>query len=262
MHFFGAEVRRAREAAGMTLAGLAAMVPCDASTVSRIEAGTLAPAERFAVACDEAFAYMAGWFTRFYQDARKWSGPYPAWFRPYVELEAAARSLRNIQHSLVPGLLQTRGYARASLATRPNTSDDRVEELLAARLDRQAILDRADPPLLWAVVDEAVLHRQVGSDKVMHDQLLHVAEMAERPNVTVEVVPYGAGGHSGLAGAFVIADFRDAPSIVYLETAIGGQIVEKPSAVEELVLVFDTLRSEALPRRMSRDLIMKVAEER
>lgn len=80
LHFFGAEVRRAREAAAMTLADLGVLVPCDASTVSRIEAGLLSPTERFAVACDEAFPNMSGWFARYYHEARKWDGPYPRWF--------------------------------------------------------------------------------------------------------------------------------------------------------------------------------------
>jgi transcriptional regulator with XRE-family HTH domain len=261
MHFFGAEVRRARLAAGMTLADLGARVPCDASTVSRIEAGTLSPTERFAEACDEAFPHMDGWFSRFYQDSRKWNGPYPAWFRPFVEYEAKAKSLRTFEHSLVPGLLQTADYARAVLATRPNTSEDKIEQLTAARLDRQVILERDSPPLLWAVIDEAVLRREVGDSKVMHDQLCHIVDAAGRPNITVEVIPYGTGAHSGLLGAFVIAEFGDAPSIVYLETANGGQIVEKPSAIEEDALIFDSLRSDALPRRQSCDLIMKVAEE-
>jgi transcriptional regulator with XRE-family HTH domain len=263
MHFFGAEVRRAREAAGMTQTEFGATVPCDGSVVSKVEAGTLAPTERFAAACDEAFPYMAGWFTRFYQDARRWGdGPYPSWFQPFVAHEAAAQALRTVQHSVMPGLLQTRGYARAVLGTHPDTSEEKLDELVAGRLDRQVILDRVDPPRLWAVIDEAVLHREAGDAKVMHDQLLHLADMAARPNVTVEVIPYGAGAHSGLLGAFVIADFRDDPSIVYLETADGGQLVEQPAAVARVALVFDTLRSEALPRRASRDVIIKVAEEK
>jgi transcriptional regulator with XRE-family HTH domain len=261
MHFFGAEVRRARLAAGMTLADLGARVPCDASTVSRIEGGTLSPTERFAEACDEAFPHMDGWFSRFYHDSRKWNGPYPAWFRPFVEYEARAKSLRTFEHSLVPGQLQTADYARAVLATRPNIAHDEIEQLTTARLDRQVILERESPPLLWAVIDESVLHREVGGSKVMRDQLWHIADASDRPNITVEVIPYGTGAHSGLLGAFVIADFADAPSIVYLETSNGGTIVEKPSAVEEEALIFDSLRSDALPRRQSRNLIMKVAED-
>jgi hypothetical protein len=91
--------------------------------------------------------------------------------------------------------------------------------------------------------------------------LVHLAEMSRRPNVSVEVVPYGAGAHSGLLGAFVVAEFEDAPAIVYLETAAGGQIAEGADMVSQVMLTFDTLRSESLPRGVSRDLIMKVAEE-
>ena len=133
---------------------------------------------------------------------------------------------------------------------------------MSARLERQATLASGDPPLLWVVLDEGVLHREVGDAKVMNGQLLHLAEMARRPNITVEVVPYSAGAHGGLLGAFVIAEFEDAPAIVYLETAAGGQIAEEPSMVAQVMLSFDTLRSEGLPRGASRDLIMKVAEQK
>jgi hypothetical protein len=95
----------------------------------------------------------------------------------------------------------------------------------------------------------------------MHGQLLHLAEMSGRPNITVQVIPVGAGGHSGLLGAFVIAELASSTSIVYLETVAGGQIAEEPSVVADVALTFDTLRSEALPRTASRDLVMKVAEE-
>ena len=161
----------------------------------------------------------------------------------------------------MPGLAQTATYARAVLATRPNTTEEQVEEFVTARLERQVILDRDQPPLLWLVVDEAVLHRDVGGTKVMHDQCVHLAELSERPNVTVEVIPYTAGAHSGLLGAFAIAEFADTPAVAYLESA-GGQIAEDRSVVAGVVLTFDTLRSEALPRGTSRDLIMKAAEER
>ena len=90
LHFFGAEVRRSREAAGMTLAGLGAAVPCDASTVSRVESGQLSPTERFAESCDETFPQMGGWFARFYRASLKWDGPYPRWFEDWVDAEGRA----------------------------------------------------------------------------------------------------------------------------------------------------------------------------
>ena len=151
-HFFGAEVRRAREAARLTLAGLGAVVPCDGSTVSRIEAACSTRAERFAAACDEAFPQMGGWYTRFYDDSRRWDGPYPRWFADWVETENQATVLRTWEPLLVPGLLQTAEYARALFkAWRTTDDEDEVENLITARIDRQRIFARPKPPSLWAV---------------------------------------------------------------------------------------------------------------
>jgi transcriptional regulator with XRE-family HTH domain len=262
-HFFGAEVRRAREAAGLTLADLAATVPCDASTVSKIEAGLLSPTVRFAVACDEAFPQMGGWFGRFYDNSSRWEGHYPRWFVDWVDAERRAAVLRNWEPLLVPGLLQTPEYARVLFkAWQTTEDDDEVENLVTARIDRQRIFDQPKPPSFWAVIDEGVLRRRIGGAKVMQDQLVHLAEMTERPTIKVHVIPAEAGAHIGLLGAFAIAGFAaDAPGIVYFESPDQGQTIRNPATVAKIILTFDTLRSEALPRGASRDLIMKVAEE-
>src|SRR5487761_230414 len=241
---FATELQAARAKVGMSREHLAVQISYSASMIGMVESCRRVPSLDFASRCDKAFE-TTGTFARMQEHLR--TAPFPAWFRPFVEYEATAKALRSFEHALVPGLLQTREYARAVLATRPNTTDDEIDELLTARLDRQVILERDDPPLLWAVLDEAVLHREVDSRKVRHDQLLHLARMADQPNITIEVIPYGAGAHSGLLGAFVIADFPDTPRIVYLETTNGGSIVEEPSAVAPVALTFDTLRSEALP---------------
>jgi transcriptional regulator with XRE-family HTH domain len=262
-HFFGAEVRRAREAAGLTLADLGAVVPCDGSTVSRIESGLLNPTERFAAACDEAFPHMGGWFTRFYNDSRRWDGPYPRWFADWVDAERRAAVLRTWEPLLVPGLLQTPEYARVLFKAWQTTGDDdEVENLVTARIARQRIFSQPKPPSLWAVLDEGVLRRRIGGPKVMHDQLVHLAELAERPMIKVHVIPAEVGAHIGLLGAFAIAGFAgDAPGIVYFESPDEGQTTMDPATVARIILTFDTLRSEALPRGASRDLIMKEAEE-
>jgi transcriptional regulator with XRE-family HTH domain len=262
-HFFGAEVRRAREAARMTLAELGVLVPCDASTVSRIESGLLSPTERFAAACDEAFPQMGGWFTRFYNNSRTWDGPYPRWFTDWVDAETRATVLRWWEPLLVPGLLQTPEYARALFqAWQTTRDDDEVEQLIAARIDRQRIFGRVSPPSFWAMVDEGALRRRIGGAKVMRDQLVHLAEMAESPNIKVHVIPAEVGAHIGLLGAFAIAGFADdAPGIVYFESPDEGETTTDPARLARVILTFDTLRSEALPRGASRDLIMKVAEE-
>jgi hypothetical protein len=262
-HFFGAEVRHARASAGMTLAELGALVPCDASTVSRIESGLLSPTERFAAACDEAFPNMDGWFARFYGDSRTWAGPYPGWFADWIKAERAAVTLRTWEPLLMPGLLQTAEYARALFRAWSATGDeDEVDKLVTARLDRQGIFDRSKPPSYWAVMDEGVLRRCIGSPKVMHSQLVHLAEMAERPTLKVHVIPSGVGAHIGLLGAFAIAGLADdAHSIVYFETPNEGETTTKTATVAKIVLTFDTLRSEALPRGATRKLIMEAAEE-
>jgi transcriptional regulator with XRE-family HTH domain len=256
---FAEELRAARDQAGLSRDDLAVKVNYSASLIGMVEGLRRVPQAGLAERCDEAFG-TPGTFARLQKRLRNL--PFAAAFRPFAAYEEIATSLRNFEHALVPGLLQTADYARAVLATRPNTSEDEVDELVAARLARQAVLERDDPPLLWAVMDEAVLHREVGSPKIMHDQLGHLSQISRRPNITVEVVPYSAGAHSGLLGAFVIAEFDDAPAIAYLETAAEGQTIEEPSVVTRIALTFDTLRSEALPRSASRDLIMKVAEER
>ena len=259
LSLFARELQAARSRAGLSLEQFASEINYSRSLAGHVETCRRVPSLDFARRCDEVFA-TTGTFERLQQVVR--TASFPAWFRPFVEYEARASALRGFEHVLVPGLLQTPGYARAVLAMRPNSTQEQIDELVTARLERQVILERDQPPLLWVVVDEAVLHRDIDGSKVMHDQLLHLAAIAERPGITIQVIPRTAGGHIGLLGAFVIAEFADAPSIAYLETVAGGQITEEASAVAGVALTFDTLRSEALPRRASLDLIMKVAEER
>jgi len=125
------------------------------------------------------------------------------------------------------------------------------------------VLDREDPPapLLWVLLDDGVLNRPVAGRDIMREQLLDLAQIS-RANVTIQVVPYGAGGHSGLLGAFIIADLDDSGIIVYMEDAAGGRVGEDAAVVAEVTLRFDTLRSEALPKGASRDLIVSVAKEK
>ena len=258
-HFFGAEVRRARVAAGMTLADLAATVPCDASTVSRIEAGTLSPARRFSAACDEAFPQMSGWFSRFYHDSRTWAGPHPPWFRDWVEIEARATVIRWWEPLLVPGLLQTPDYARAVLGWGPDDGGD-LEERVAARLDRQAVFDRPSPPEVWILLSEQILGYCVGSADVMRKQVEHLAEMAARARVTIQVVSAGAGAYGGLSGAFAIGTDDAAGTVIYLETGVQGMVIRDPRLISRAASMFDHLRAEALPRSQTLDVLARAGE--
>ena len=164
---------------------------------------------------------------------------------------------------LVPGLVQTADYARALFVAwqSGDTSDDDVDELVSARLERQAIFDQPRPPEAWLIIDETVLHRRVGDVKTTYDQLHHLAAMAKRPNVTIQVVPADTGAHVGLLGAFAIATGNGADT-VYTESPDQGQTTASPAVAAKLTKTFNILRSEALPQAASRELIMKVAEER
>jgi transcriptional regulator with XRE-family HTH domain len=257
LSLFADELQAARAKAGMSRDELAARINYSASLIGMIETGRRVPTLDFARRCDTVLG-LPGTFERIQQHLR--TAPFPSWFRPFAQHEAEATSLRWFEVALVPGLLQTADYARAVLSTRVGSSDDQIEQLVAARLDRQTILERDAPPLLWVVIDEAVIRRPVGGPETMRAQVEHLTEMAGRANVVVQVIPRGVGAHEGLTGSFVIADFANAPSIVYLETALTGMVIERPKDVAAVTLAYDTLKAEALPRAASLDFLKEVAK--
>lgn len=256
---FAEELRAYRAQAGMSRDELAAKVSYSPSLIAMIETGRRSPSKKLAELLDSVFN-LPGTFARLEKRLR--DVPFPAAFRPFVPHEAEATALRWYEHSVIPGLFQTEDYARAVLSTRPNTTDDEIEELLAARMRRQDVLSRDEPPLIWALIDEAVLYRQAGTAEAMRGQLFHLADLSRRPNITIQVVPFSAGPHPGLLGAFVIADLDDSPPVTYLETAAEGETTEEPAMVAKVALTFENLRSKALPDVASMDMIMKAAEER
>ena len=135
-----------------------------------------------------------------------------------------------------------------------------LESRTATAAGTAAATSTQSPPLLWVVIDEHALRRPVGGRKVMAEQLDHLAEMAQRPSTLIEVIPLEVGAHEGVNGAFVIAEFADAPSIVYLETALTGLVVERPEDVSAVTLRYETLKTEALPRAASLELLREVAK--
>ncbi len=256
--FFGSELRRCRIAADLSQEQLGQQVSYSAALVGLIENAKRVPSRSFAERCDDALA-TGGVLARLWPLVSRET--LPGWFRPWIEIEREATSLRSFEPLIIPGLLQTPEYARTLFAAQRAATEDELEQLVATRIERQAILTRENPPQLWCLLDEGALHRCVGGAKIMHDQLLHLAETANRPKVAVQIVPSEVGAHAGLLGAFVIASFDGAGDIVYLETAASGQVTETLSAIAEITLTYDMLRSEALPRTASRELIMKVAEQ-
>jgi transcriptional regulator with XRE-family HTH domain len=263
LSFFGAEIRRARMAAGFSQEQLGQRVGYSGAQVGKVETGERAPSLAFAEGCDQALPEAGGLFVRIYGLALRWDGGYPSWFTEWIETERRATSLCWWEPLLVPGLLQTADYARALfVAWRSADSDDEVDQLVSGRMERQSIFERPKPPGLWVIVDEGVLHRCIGSGKIMYDQLAHLADMSDRPKITIQVVPAEVGAHVGLLGAFATAGTDGGPGTVYMESPDQGQTTEVPSVVAKVSETFDTLRAEALPRGASQDLIRKVAEER
>lgn len=254
---FAAELRAVRSRAGLSRDELAARINYSASLVCLVENTTRVPTPAFAQRLDEALQ-TPGTFGRMREHLR--ASPFPAWFHDWLEAEREATALRWWEPMLVPGLLQTADYARAILAAGPEAVADEVAQMVSARMERQSILNRDAPPLLWVVLDEAVLRRCVGSPAIMREQLIHLAEMAGRPRVTIQVVPARTGAHAGLLGAFIVATADDASDTVYLETSANGQVSDLPRLVAQVTLRFDMLRAAALPQDDSRDLLAKVAD--
>jgi transcriptional regulator with XRE-family HTH domain len=251
--YFGRQVRKARQAAGWTLAEFGQRIGYDPGQISRVENGRRPPTELFAQMCDQAFPDRGGWFGEFYTESRTWIAT-PPWFRSWVEHEQHEAALRIWQPGVLSGLLQTEDYARAILAAEPGVTDDQVSGRLAARLSRQALLTRDDPPTLWFLVDEAALRRCVGSPHVMTAQVGHLTGVARLPNVTIQVVPNIA--HAGLLGGFAVAQHA-----AYVETAVAGQVFEDAETIADLLIRFDTLRNEAFRGSESLIVMERMCEE-
>ena len=248
--YFGQQVRRARRAAGWTLAEFGQRIGYDPGQISRIENGKRPPTELFAQMCDRAFPGRDGWFGEFYAESCTWIAT-PPWFRSWVEHEQQAATLRIWQLGVVSGLLQTADYARSILAVNPGVTEDESGARLRARLERQVILTRDDPPTAWFLVDEAALRRRIGPPEVMAAQLAHLAGVARLPNVTIQVVPSTA--HAGLLGGFALTE-----RAAYVETAVAGQVFEDAEIIAGLLTRFDTLRSEAFRGSESLTLIERM----
>lgn len=254
----GIELRRLRETAGLMIEDVATHLECSSSKVSRIETGKAVPRVRDVRDMLELYdvtdtqsdllltivreAQQKGWWTD-YEDVL------PAAFETYVGLEADAASLRTFQHH-VHGLLQTEEYARAMLRGAHLSDSEGVERLVALRMRRQEMLSKPTNPIeLWAVIDEAALHRRMGGTGVMRGQLHHLVEMAEQPNVTLQVLPFAKGAHAGVIGAFTLIEFPDPTDndVVYVDSPAGNIYLEKDKDLRRYTLVFDHLRAAALP---------------
>lgn len=248
-------LRKMREQVGMSREDLGTAIGHTGSTIANIETGYRAPTPDQARRLDRVFK-QPGTFEDL--ENRLHGLPFSSGFRPFAPYEAEASVVRIFESTLVPGLLQTSEYARAILTTHPGATPDLVEERLQGRLERQRILDREHPPQVWILLDAAVLYREIGSRKIMASQLRHLVHMAERPNITVQIITVKT--HSGLTGAFNLAEIPGR-HVGYMETIADGVTVEESDLVSTLELRFDTLRTEALRGTESLALMERVLEE-
>jgi transcriptional regulator with XRE-family HTH domain len=188
----------------------------------------------------------------------------PEWFQVYVGLEAEAARIHEYAAELIPGLLQTADYYRAFLRTAPAAADeDEAERKIQVRLTRQERLTGEDPPEYWAVLNEAVIRRVVGGAEAMRRQLDHIAELATLPHVNVQVLPFSAGVHPAMDGAFSILGFPEAtdPDVVYLENQAGSLYLEEEAEIDRYARMFSHLIAKALDPEESRRMIARVARD-
>ena len=189
----------------------------------------------------------------------------PDWFENYLGLESASRTIRTFEIQFVYGLFQTEDYARAvTRLGHQSASATETERRVRLRVQRQDLLTRANPPRIWSVMDEAVLRRPVGGTAVMRAQLRRLLEVAELPQVTLQVVPFAGGGHSGASGSFTVLRFEEQylPDVVYIEQLTGAVYLEQRADVEHYLEVMDQLSSnEALTPAATTRFIEHAAKE-
>ncbi|MGY5046925.1 helix-turn-helix domain-containing protein [Streptomyces sp. 900105755] len=255
----GAELRHAREQKGLSQAELGQRVFVSGSFIGQLEAGTRRMQPEYAQLLDEVLE-TGGFFTRNCRAAAK--SKYEQPFEEVAEAEALATAIRQYAPLLIPGLLQTRPYARAvDRVWAPMAPEETIEEWTEGRMERARLLDDPTRPVLWAVLDEAALHRRVGGPTVMAEALRHVADLAHRNRIIVQVLPFSAGGHAAMQGALKLMEFTDAPPLAYCEGVRSGRMDDDPATVTQLRFVFDLLVASALSQEQSLALVESLAQD-
>ena len=268
----GGELRRRREAAGVTREAAGEAIRASPAKISRLELGRVGFKERdvadlltlYGVGEGEeraqflALARQAnapGWWHR-YADLL------PTWFETYIGLEQAASVIRTYELQFVPGLLQTAEYARA--VTRLGHTDPAdVERRVELRMRRQELLTAVAAPTLWAVIDEAALRRPLGGPELSRAQLTHLIEMSELPNVSLQIVPFSYGGHAAAGGSFSLLRFPepDLPDVVYIEQLSSALYLDKRPDVDRYAAVMDRLCAQVDPPDRTAQIITRIRAE-
>ena len=263
----GADLRRLREAADLTIEQVATALRFSDSKISRIENGQIGVTprdirmmlEHYGVGDDEQEELVQ--VAREAQQRPWWQAYGDKAVVPLVGLEAEAAQIDVYEASLVPGLLQTPRYAETVIRVlRPDFSPEQVERRVELRMARQSLLTRDHPPAFRAILDEAVLRRPVGSADVMRQQLDHLLEAATWPTVTLQIIPFAAGEHPGISGAFTIFEYPGPaePDIVYLEHTTNDVYIESANETSLYREAFDRLCAVATRPEESRALVAEL----
>ncbi|WP_280257796.1 helix-turn-helix domain-containing protein [Nocardia wallacei] len=265
----GGQLRKLREQCGITRDAAGEHIRGSHAKISRLELGRTGfkerdirdlltlyrvddPQDREAFLDLVRKANQPGWWHRY-------SDLLPQWFETYIGLEHAAHSIRTFEAQLVPGLLQTEAYTRAVVEL--GHQEDEANRRVELRRQRQKILDREGGPTLWAVLDETVLHRPIGGNDVLRGQLEHLVEMSDRLNVTIQVLPYAAGGHAAAGSSFTMLRFAEPelPDLVYIEQLTSAIYLDRLRDLEIYRLVMDRLSVQAEPPEVSRQMMVEAA---
>ncbi|MFF9977840.1 helix-turn-helix domain-containing protein [Streptomyces erythrochromogenes] len=255
----GAELRVARERAGMSQAELGEPLFVSGSFIGQLEAGTRRMHIDFARQIDDILD-TNGFFARNCGALAK--SKYPNHFAEAAEAEAEAKTIREYAPLALPGMLQTEAYAReVFIAYQPTAPDEAISELVTNRLDRAKLLANPTTPLFWCVLDETLLRRVVGSNRVMAEALRHIAALARTRRIFVQVLPFSAGAHSSMGGTLKLMTFETAPPLAYVQGNAMGVLLDDPATVVRHSLTYDLLTASALSPTQSLALIESAAED-
>ncbi len=259
VEYFGTELRACREAADLSRPQLAERLGYTPQWIGQVESGKNGPSEEFAKDCDTYFK-TNGTFYRIWEWTRDFGRlqVLPPGFPDFVVREREAEVIRIFETMVITGLFQTPEYAHEVLKL--GKTAEAVGQLVSARMERQAILDREDAPHVFAIFDEGAVRRPIGNSDVMRGQIQHLMDLAELPNVTIQIVPTAKGAYPGLPGAFTILAFQDAPDAVRVEGHVGGQLVDHPVVVRKYGVRFDLIRASAMCAEDSLGLFQTILE--
>ncbi|MEU6174837.1 helix-turn-helix transcriptional regulator [Streptantibioticus parmotrematis] len=258
--FFGEELKRQREAAGLTQQELGEKVFCSGSYIGQFEAAIRKPQVDLAKRFDVELG-AGGFFERMCRKLIN-KEPYEGYFAHVADLQAIASTICEYGGSLVPGLLQTESYARQIFRTaRPFQRAEERESLVRGRLARQVLLESPTAPELWVILDESAIRRPVGTDAEMAQQLHRIADAVEAQQALVQVLPFESRAHALMEGNLTLMTFTDSPPVAYAEGPYWGHLLDDPATVRQCWALYDQARAAALPFEASLALLRTVAKE-